>query len=160
MGSKRPGPWFNINMSSYQYKKSHCGDKTILRPSYLHNGISYTGKMTSLYWIKAQWSGIGPGFWLATINQSMLDSVTILWNIYWLPIQCQLSFRKPELMSIYLTYFDLSSYTANPQSQNASSVWVAVPHTATRGMAVRSSPVMGDSPGWSKAFESTVKSII
>ena len=48
------GPWFNIKMSSYQYRKSHCGDKTILRPSYLHNGISYTGKMTSLYWITAQ----------------------------------------------------------------------------------------------------------
>ena len=40
-------------MSSYQYRKSHCGDKTILRPSYLHNGISYTGKMISLYWIGA-----------------------------------------------------------------------------------------------------------
>ena len=41
-------------MTSYQYRKSHCGDKTILRPSYLHNGISYTGKITSLYWIRAQ----------------------------------------------------------------------------------------------------------
>ena len=40
-------------MSSYQYRKSYCGDKTILRPSYLHNGISYTGKTTSLYWIGA-----------------------------------------------------------------------------------------------------------
>ena len=29
-------------MTSYQYRKSHCGDKTIWRPSYLHNGISYT----------------------------------------------------------------------------------------------------------------------
>ena len=48
------GGWFNIKMSSYQYRKSHCGDKTILRPSYLHNGISYTGKMASLYWIRAQ----------------------------------------------------------------------------------------------------------
>ena len=48
-----PGGWFSIKMSSYQYRKSHCGDKTILRPSYLHNGISYTGKMTSLYWIRA-----------------------------------------------------------------------------------------------------------
>ena len=47
------GPWFNIKMSSYQYRKSYCGDKTILRPSYLHNGISYTGKTTSLYWIGA-----------------------------------------------------------------------------------------------------------
>ena len=48
------GPQFNIKMTSYQYRKSHCGDKTILRPSYLHNGISYTGKMSSLYWIRAQ----------------------------------------------------------------------------------------------------------
>ena len=40
-------------MSSYQYRKSHCEDKMILRPSYCHNGISYPGKMTSLYWIKA-----------------------------------------------------------------------------------------------------------
>ena len=47
------GPRFNIKMTSYQHRKSHCGDKTILRPSYLHNGISYTGKMISLYWIRA-----------------------------------------------------------------------------------------------------------
>ena len=43
------GPQFNIKMTSYQYRKSHCGDKMILRLSYLHNGISYTGKTTSLY---------------------------------------------------------------------------------------------------------------
>ena len=49
----KSGPWFNITMSSYQYRKSHCGDKTILRPSYLHSGISYTGKTASLYWIRA-----------------------------------------------------------------------------------------------------------
>ena len=48
------GGWLYIKIWSYQYRKSHCGDKTILRPSYLHNGISYTGKMTSLYWIRAQ----------------------------------------------------------------------------------------------------------
>ena len=51
---KWSGPRFNVKISSYQYRKSHCGDKTILRPSYLHNGISYTGKTTSLYWIRAQ----------------------------------------------------------------------------------------------------------
>ena len=45
------GGWINIKMPSYQYRKSHCGDKTTLRPSYLHNEISYTGKTTSLYWI-------------------------------------------------------------------------------------------------------------
>ena len=40
----KSGSWFNIKMSSYQYRKSHCGDKTAVRSSYLHNGISYTGK--------------------------------------------------------------------------------------------------------------------
>ena len=34
-----------IKMSSYQYRKSHCGDKTVVRSSYLHNGISYTGNI-------------------------------------------------------------------------------------------------------------------
>ena len=51
---KLSGPWFNIKMPSYQYRKSHFGDKTVVRSSYLHNGISYTVKMTSLYWIRAQ----------------------------------------------------------------------------------------------------------
>ena len=48
-----PGPPFtNIKILSYQYRKSHCGDKMVVRSSYLHNGISYTGKTTSLYWIR------------------------------------------------------------------------------------------------------------
>ena len=51
---RAPGPWFNIKMPSNQYRKSHCGDKTVVRSSYLHNGISYTCKMTSLYWISPQ----------------------------------------------------------------------------------------------------------
>ena len=50
---KKPGARFNIKMTSYQYKKSNCGDKMILWLAYLHNEISYTGKMTSLYWIRA-----------------------------------------------------------------------------------------------------------
>ena len=45
------GSWLNIKMLSYQDRKSHCGDKTVVRSSYLHNGISYTGKTASLYWI-------------------------------------------------------------------------------------------------------------
>ena len=51
---RAPGPWFNIKIQSYQYRKSHCGDKTVVRSSYLHNGISYTGKVASLYWISPQ----------------------------------------------------------------------------------------------------------
>ena len=49
----KPGGWFNIQMSTYQHRKSNCGDKTILRLSYLHNGTSYTGKIASLNWIRA-----------------------------------------------------------------------------------------------------------
>ena len=45
---------FNIKMVSYQYRKSHFGYKMVVRSSYLHNGISYTGKMSYLYWIRAQ----------------------------------------------------------------------------------------------------------
>ena len=52
-GDKTVWGWINIKMSSYQYRKSHCGDKTILWSSYLHNGISYADKLTSLYWIRA-----------------------------------------------------------------------------------------------------------
>ena len=39
------GGWFDIKMPSYQYRKFHCGDKTVVISSYLHNGISYTGKI-------------------------------------------------------------------------------------------------------------------
>ena len=48
------GARLNIKMTFYQYRKSHCGDKTVIRSSYLHNGISYIGEMSSLYWIRAE----------------------------------------------------------------------------------------------------------
>ena len=51
--------WFSIKMASYQYRKSHCGDKTVVRSSYLHNGIFYTGKMPSLYWFRPLVSALG-----------------------------------------------------------------------------------------------------
>ena len=51
-GHESPGPRFNIKMLSYQYMKPHCEDKTVVRSSFLHNGISYTDKMASLYWIR------------------------------------------------------------------------------------------------------------
>ena len=38
-----PGAWFNIKISSSLYRKSHCGDKTLVRSSCFHNEISYTG---------------------------------------------------------------------------------------------------------------------
>ena len=73
---KDPGTWFNVKISSYLYRKSHCGDKTILRPSYLHNGISYTGKTTSLYWIRAQVI-ISYGIVIVLLEYSSFSAITV-----------------------------------------------------------------------------------
>ena len=35
------------------YRKSHCGDTVVVRSSYPHNGIFYTGTMAFWYWIGA-----------------------------------------------------------------------------------------------------------
>ena len=40
---------FTLWMPSYQYSKSYCRDKTILQPSYLHNMISYAGKLAYFF---------------------------------------------------------------------------------------------------------------
>ena len=40
----------NTKMTFYQYRKSHCGDKMVVRSSYLHSGIFYSGKLASLHW--------------------------------------------------------------------------------------------------------------
>ena len=38
-------------ISSFQYRKSHCENKMVMRLSYFHNGISNAGKMILLFWI-------------------------------------------------------------------------------------------------------------
>ena len=75
--ARTSGPWFNVKMSSYQYRKSHCGDKTVVRSSYLLDRISYTGKMSSLYWIRAQ----GSLYWLhlcRILNSTQNGSTLVL----------------------------------------------------------------------------------
>ena len=49
----RPRGWFKITMSSRQCRDPLCGDKAIFLRPYLHNGISYTARI-SLYWIRTQ----------------------------------------------------------------------------------------------------------
>ena len=41
------GPWFSIKILSYQYSEPYCGDMMVIKLSYLHNEISYTGKISS-----------------------------------------------------------------------------------------------------------------
>ena len=105
-----PGPWFNIKMSSYQYRKSHCGDKTVVRSSYLHNGISYTGKMTSLYWISPLilFEGTPGGFLNAVLvyRYVFLFIDTVLRSLFDKNVVSCDTFTKyvelPELMGDYL----------------------------------------------------------
>ena len=47
--SYTPGPRLNINTVFPRYGDYHVKDKTVVRPSYLQYGDSYTGKATSLY---------------------------------------------------------------------------------------------------------------
>ena len=68
-----PGPRFNKKMTSYQYRKYHCGDKTVVRSSYLHNGISYNGKVSSLYWIGPRIFQINKSLLLLLMPGTILD---------------------------------------------------------------------------------------
>ena len=66
-----------MKMASYQYMKSHCGDKTGVISYYLHNGISYTGKMTYLNWIN-------PRCWFSSLNcqrVNFLITSEVLWYL-------------------------------------------------------------------------------
>ena len=66
-----------MHMWDYQYRISHCGEKTILWLSYLHSMISYISKMTSLYWTSN-------GSWCIGIKGEMSGTVcvTFTWDIY------------------------------------------------------------------------------
>ena len=68
---------------SYQHGKSHCGDKTIVRSSYLHNGISYTSEKYN------QINPLGPNIFHPRHHH--------IW----------ISFTK--LIAKYYTWFDLTS---------------------------------------------------
>ena len=46
--------WFNVKMPSYQFRDPHDIDKMVSQLSDLYNGNPCTGKMTFLYWLRAQ----------------------------------------------------------------------------------------------------------
>ena len=106
------GPWFSIKMTSYQYRKSHHGDRTILRPSYLHNGISYTGKMTSLYWIKAQ----------ADRKMVLLTAVYQIFH-YCDVIMDTIAPQITSLMIVYSTVYSGADQRKHQSSASLAFVW-------------------------------------
>ena len=42
--------WFNTTRPSYQYRRLHCGDKTVTISFHLHIGITYTGRTIYQCW--------------------------------------------------------------------------------------------------------------
>ena len=58
---------------------SHCGNKTAIRSSYLHNGISYADKIWSLYKI---WTLVRCTVCFVTLNSSQIESkfLTLIWG--------------------------------------------------------------------------------
>ena len=72
-------------MLSWQYRKSHCGDETILWSSHLHNGISFHGKMAFLNCKKPPalepfaWISVGCNFcsWGATYRSYVLTFCSV-----------------------------------------------------------------------------------
>ena len=82
-----PGPQFNIKMTSYQCRKSHCGYKTILWLSYLHNGISYSGEMTSLYRIRVLMNLSNIDQYITTRKYNKAQSVEMIYDLC-VVVQC------------------------------------------------------------------------
>ena len=88
-------------MTSYQCRKSHCWDKMILQLSYLHNGISYTGTIVSLYWI--QWDN-------AHCCQNWLEVPIIL-------INCMVLYARYENLNIDNTLLSYWSHVLSHQNE-------------------------------------------
>ena len=75
----RPGGWFNIPMLSYQCRNSYCGDKMILQPSYLHNGILYIDKKDIFIFRALGLSASGENDW--NIKISLPRSLSYWWRL-------------------------------------------------------------------------------
>ena len=82
-------------MALIQYKDvvlpEKDGDKTVVRSSYLHNGISYTGKMTSWYWIRAQGMN-SMMYWIHVLPQNNIPEATAHWRfiVITFSVDCEL----------------------------------------------------------------------
>ena len=78
-------------MQSYLYSTSHCGNKTVVRSSYLHNMISYSGKMTS--WISLQcpttslyWNS--PLIPLVIFHTDFVNDICVIMIVFWNTLMC------------------------------------------------------------------------
>ena len=146
------GDWFNIKMSSYQYRKSHCGDKTVIRSSYLHNGNSYTGKTTSLYWIRTQkgWENI-----VSSTLWGLDQMAAIFWMTYskafsWMKMyEFHLKYHWNLFLRFELTIFIIGSDNGLVPTRKEAIIWTNVLSLVTH--------ICVTQPQWLKLWTITIQ---
>ena len=120
------GPWFNIKIS-YQYRKSYCGDKNVIR-SYLHTGISHSGKMASLHWITPSKFRISCE--IGCHRTSLMLMIDQYWFRQWLgaTIMTWSCWSSPDAIFITLSLEQNGWYTADAISKciffDENSFWI------------------------------------
>ena len=75
------GPRFNMQMTFYLYRKSHCGDKAILRPSYLHNGFSILVRWHLYIELGPRLTNFGRDI---CVESALGPQIIVLWRTLWL----------------------------------------------------------------------------
>ena len=108
--------WFNINMTSYQYRNSHCGDKMILRPRYLQNG----GMTLRMLAILKKLSRLWPNFF--TITSSLIHVMKTVIMIVGLRKKCPAT----VMTMMYFIQSDDNWYVYWVKSSNESEVRVSI----------------------------------
>ena len=126
-----PRPWFNIKMSSYQYRKYHCGDKSAIKSSYLHNGISYTGEMASLYWTNPRCpGGSSPtSCWSdRTQRQLFLTSCSMAEYNYLCTLQSFAACMSNYIQRVFWYVITHPYHISNRKKACSPNGWVVTPH--------------------------------
>ena len=96
------GSQCNVKMFSYKFRRSRCGDKTILclEPSYLLSSISCSaiGEITYLYWIRAQMYEMNDKIWKTILedNYILKLSETMHYLLYTSTTHCPLSWSLSD----------------------------------------------------------------
>ena len=101
---QRSGPCLNIKTVFPGYGDSNVKDKTVVRRSYLYNGVPYTAKTVLLYLDE-------PQFFLNTVP-AIYPSVTpvwVLWNLHSHFLR-QIYFRLYKSFSLKLSYHHVIPY--------------------------------------------------
>ena len=84
--------WYPYSIS-FQYRKFHCEDKTVIRLSYLHNQISYACKIWYIYYTPCTMELLGGGIILVSLHpfvrpSHMLCPLCGLLPISWIIFIC------------------------------------------------------------------------